>query len=527
MKESVLVRCLALAIAFASIAIARGDIAQMVTTSTQAQSSGAATQTFTQIDGVDLNARLEAARTRGRTGSGPYWSAWAFDVRPGVAVDPNIREFHGSINTMGDTSLFVGTSADGQPVETRNLGIFVLRDPGSTQVSRIEVYNLERKREYAGYPVYWLGRSNNEESLNFLRPIVETNVATTLTDRAVLAIALHDDARVPEMLRDFVRKSTLLKVRSSAVYWLGQNAGQQAFLSDIVRDTGEDIKLRQRAAYAVGESRDRAALATVQSLYDSVNEKEIRRSLIRSVNGNQDKDGALAFIMKVARTDTDRESRRTAIRTMGEFDRDTVVDELMKFYANDTDIEIKRAVLQSMADMKNPRAQARLLEVARSDANGEMRRQAVRSISQRGEVVTDELLRLYDAEQIVDVKRSILQSLSEIKSPRVEDKLFQVASSDANVELRRQAIRQLGERAGQRALKFLSDTVDKSDENTEVQLQAVRAISERSKDESVPILIRIARTHPNQSVRRLAMRELGESGDPRAIDFFREVLAKE
>jgi len=35
--------------------------------------------------------------------------------------------------------------------------------------NRMEVYNLERKREYAGYPVYWLGRANNEESLNYLR----------------------------------------------------------------------------------------------------------------------------------------------------------------------------------------------------------------------------------------------------------------------------------------------------------------------------------------------------------------------
>jgi HEAT repeat protein len=57
-------------------------------------------------------------------------------------------------------------------------------------------------------------------------------------------------------------------------------------------------------------------------------------------------------------------------------------------------------------------------------------------------------------------------------------------------------------------------------------MQAVRAISERRADESVPILIKIARTHPNQAVRKQAIRALGESGDPRAIDFFKEVLSK-
>jgi HEAT repeat protein len=57
-------------------------------------------------------------------------------------------------------------------------------------------------------------------------------------------------------------------------------------------------------------------------------------------------------------------------------------------------------------------------------------------------------------------------------------------------------------------------------------VQAVRAISEHHAQESVPILIKIARNHPNQLVRKQAIRSLGESGDPRAVEFFREVLTK-
>jgi HEAT repeat protein len=119
-----------------------------------------------------------------------------------------------------------------------------------------------------------------------------------------------------------------------------------------------------------------------------------------------------------------------------------------------------------------------------------------------------------------------LHSLSEIKSTRAEDKLFQVARDDASVDLRRQAIRLLGERAGKRSLDFLSATAQSPDGNTEVQMQAIRAISEREADESVPLLIKIARSHPNQLIRKQAIRSLGESGDPRAIEFFREVLTK-
>ena len=138
-----------------------------------------------------------------------------------------------------------------------------------------------------------------------------------------------------------------------------------------------------------------------------------------------------------------------------------------------------------------------------------------------------DLISLYDAERAPEVRRTVMQSLSEIKSPRIEDKLFAVASGDESLDLRRQAIRLLGERAGKSSLDFLSNTAQSADGNTEVQIQAVRAISERKAEEAVPLLIKIAKTHPNQLVRKQAIRALGDSGDPRAVDFFREVLARE
>ena len=394
------------------------------------QSASTTVQSFTAVEGADLMARLDAAQARARSKQTPYWSAYTFDVRPGVAVDPAIREFNGSINTMGDTTVFVGTTASGQTVETRNLAIFLLRDPASNQITRMEIYNLERKREYSSYPVYWLGRANNEESLNYLRAIAAATPLDMLSERAVLGIALHDDSRVAGMLKNFVGSSPNQRIRSSSVYWLGQIGGEQIFLASLVRNESEDMKIRRSAVHAISQSRDQAAFTF-------------------------------------------------------------------------------------------------LLGVAKNDANVELRKTAIRALGERGESAVDELLKLYDSETVPDVKRSVLQSLSEIKSTRVEDKLFEIARSNDNMDVRRQAIRLLGERAGKRSFDFLSATAQSTDANAEVQVQAVRAIGERRADESVPLLIKIAKTHPNQMVRKQAIRSLGESGDPRAVEFFREVLSKE
>jgi HEAT repeat protein len=493
----------------------------------QTQSTATTVQSFTTVEGADLMSRLEAAQARGRTKQTPYWSAYTFDVRPGVAIDPGIREFRGNMNTIGDTTVFVGTDASGMTVETRSLAIFLLRDPAANQITRMEIYNLERKREYSGYPVYWLGRANNEESLNYLRALAAAAPLDMLSERAVLGIALHDDARVGGMLKNFVSTSPNQRIRSSAVYWLGQVGGEQAFLASLVRNESEDKKLRRSAAHAIGESHDRGTVATLQGLYENVKDPEVRRSVISAVGNSDEEQPAFAFLLGLAKNDTDWESRRTAVRQLGHFTRDDAADELLKIYTNDTNVEVKKSALRSLSETKSAKAQARLMEIARNEQNAELRKTAIRVLSERGEAAVDDLLRLYDSEQSADVKRSILQSLSDIKSTRVEDKVFEVAKSSDAMDVRRQAIRLLGERVSKRSFEFLSATAQSTDGNTEVQVQAVRAISERRAEESVPLLIKIARTHQNQMVRKQAIRSLGESGDPRAIDFFREVLTKE
>ncbi|HEV7902842.1 MAG TPA: HEAT repeat domain-containing protein [Pyrinomonadaceae bacterium] len=503
-------------------------------TTAAATQSTAQTSTFIQIEGADLKAKLDAAASRARSARTPYWSAYSFDVRPGVAVDPNGGEFHGSMSTSGGTTVFVGSS-NGMTVETRNLGIFLLRDSGGA-LTRMEIYNLDRKREYSGYPVYWMGRANNEESLNYLRGLAEAAPAPTsttnaglLNQHATLAIAIHDDARVGAMLKGFAGSSRHPKVRSTAVYWLGQIGGETEFLANIVRNNSETTDVRRQAAHAIGESRDRAALSTLQSLYDGISERDVKRGIIHAVSDNENKEAAHAFLLKVAKTDPDKESRRTAVHAIGEEGRDSVIDDLMSIMSNDQEMDVRRAVLHSLAEIKTPRAQSKILEVARTGNHPDLRRHAIHMLAEvENEAMLGELVKLYDAEQSNDVRRQILHAFSEMKSQQAEDKLFAVARDGAgNADLRRHAIHMIGEKAGKRSLDLLRETVESSSAETQVQVQAVHAISERPAEESVPLLIKIARTHPNQQVRKRAIQVLGESGDPRALEFFREVLRSE
>lgn len=64
----------------------------------------------------------------------------------------------------------------------------------------------------------------------------------------------------------------------------------------------------------------------------------------------------------------------------------------------------------------------------------------------------------------------------------------------------------------------------KSDDNEEIKKQAVFAISQRRREDSVPALIQIAKNNRDPQVRRSALFWLGQTGDPRAISVFEEIL---
>jgi HEAT repeats len=92
-------------------------------------------------------------------------------------------------------------------------------------------------------------------------------------------------------------------------------------------------------------------------------------------------------------------------------------------------------------------------------------------------------------------------------------------------ETRRQAVFWVSQAAGSAATKGLGDLVGEDTVDRTVREQAVFALSQRPRDEGVPALIRIAKTHRDPEIRRRAIFWLGQSNDPRALALFEELLA--
>lgn len=104
-------------------------------------------------------------------------------------------------------------------------------------------------------------------------------------------------------------------------------------------------------------------------------------------------------------------------------------------------------------------------------------------------------------------------------------RLLKIAKDvDRPREVRNSAIFWASQAAGEAATRGLQEIVDDPDGDREVRKSAVFSLSQRPKGESVPALIRVARTNKDPEIRRSAIFWLGQSKDPRALQYFEEVL---
>jgi hypothetical protein len=89
--------------------------------------------------------------------------------------------------------------------------------------------------------------------------------------------------------------------------------------------------------------------------------------------------------------------------------------------------------------------------------------------------------------------------------------------------LRQRALVWIARRAESQAIGIISQAID-NDPDVEVKRQAVSALGQLPRNEGIPILIKLARSHTSPAIRKQAMQRLGQSNDPRALSFFEDVL---
>jgi len=125
----------------------------------------------------------------------------------------------------------------------------------------------------------------------------------------------------------------------------------------------------------------------------------------------------------------------------------------------------------------------------------------------------------------VRVREQVTFALSISGEPGALNEMIRMAHDDSSSQVRGQALFWLAQKAGKKAESAITGAIQ-DDPDTEVKKKAVFALTQMPKDEGVPKLIEVAQANKNPEVRKQAMFWLGQSGDPRALQFIERVLTQ-
>lgn len=348
----------------------------------------AQSKSFVPVEGPTLKAKIDAAIATGRTNvpNGRFWVAYQFEARPGVAVDFEIVDGAGGVFISNDGSSIMSDSR----YETRELGLFQLFDVQRELFTRADVYNLRRNHEYSSYPVYWAGKVTNEESLTYLKSIVDSSVndINRLAERAVFAIALHDDARVDRLLTDMIRRPIDETLRSRAIYWLGntpETTTKNELFSEIVRDSREGSDARRAAMSALSMSRSAGTLPLLQNLFETLPARDLKQRALNGIGRNDNNEAAATYLIKVAETDQDLEIRKSAIASLGRVPGQKSLGALINTIDGDGQVEIQKQAVIAVGRRSKDEAVPILIRTARNHPRMDVRKQAIRVLGQTGD----------------------------------------------------------------------------------------------------------------------------------------------
>jgi HEAT repeat protein len=292
--------------------------------------------------------------------------------------------------------------------ETRELGMFMLFEKARDSFTRAEVYNLKRDHQFSSYPVYWAGKATNEESLNYLKAMIDSNLpeVNRLSDRATYALALHDDARVEGILTELVKRPAPAAIRNRAIYWLGYTPESQAkntLLAEIVRNTSEASEAREQAMSALGLSRAATTLPVLENLYETMTSSELKRRALSGIARNDNASAAATYLIQVVQSSSDVvlrsgdiELKKVAISGLGRIAGEKSLTALTNTLDSSPQLELQKQAVISIGRRPKDEAIPILIRTARNHPKVEVRKLAVQMLGQtrdeRAAAVLNELL---------------------------------------------------------------------------------------------------------------------------------------
>jgi HEAT repeat protein len=237
-------------------------------------------------------------------------------------------------------------------------------------------------------------------------------------------------------LRRKAPQSRWLKEAQALEQEIRQSSGQR-----MTPETTADEDLKLLALDGLMQTQSSRAIPMLREFLATNKSPKLRDRALFVLSQSQEPE-ARALLVEIARGRTQPDLQRKAIQNLGLFGGSESRQALSDIYASTDDIAVKKAVLQAFMVSGE---KGRVLAAARSEKSPELRRSAIHQLGAMG--AQEELWELYRAESDVAVKKDILQGMF---IGGGAERLIELARTETQPELRRTVVHNLGLLGGAR-----------------------------------------------------------------------------
>jgi HEAT repeat protein len=258
-----------------------------------------------------------------------------------------------------------------------------------------------------------------------------------------------DAERALPLLEKFLSGGGSAKLRERALFVLSQSSSPKAreIVVRIARGQ-QSPELQETAIKYLGLFGGNEAKQALADLYASSSSEDVKKEVLQSFMVSGDK----ARVLAAARGEKSPELRKTAIHLLGVMGAQSELEEM---YRAETSVEVKKSILHAMFVGGGSKL---LTEVARNEKDPELRKSAIHSLGVMGSQTGDILVSIYQADRDPDIRRQVLHALFVQGNAKA---LIQVARTEQDPRLRKEAVAHLSHMGSKEATDFLIELLNK------------------------------------------------------------------
>jgi hypothetical protein len=371
-----------------------------------------------------------------------------------------------------------------------------------------------------------LGTVSTADAVTYLLGLAR-NAPQRASGTALLAVTLADSVQLTSRLTVLARDRTLgAYVRERALHWLPDVAEREGVIEqadraarDIVVDAGDATSVRDRAirALSAGDATD----AFLRDQFSRLGVASLQDRVIRRLGESPTATNVAWLRARALDADAPLSLRDRALRVLGDDlgERDL----LQQIYSTLTPVELSERVIRLVGEAGDSASDRWLRSIVENPQEPrELRDRALRVLGEQG---SDRFLReTYPRLDDPTLKDRVLRMVAENGDQDGLAWLQTIARDESqSADLRDRALRSWAEAGATTAdLVKLYDGVNTS----ALRQRIIRLLAERGDDAAVDKLIAVARSDPDESLRRFAMRRLAETGNPKAKQFMEEAVRR-